>query len=189
MVLSWLGLEAAVLVPLHATGSATLADDLTRATIRLALAYYAAAATLMLLLPSPAWRALTGRGRLARWCWTLAWASYLVHLFVAFHYYHHWSHADAVAHTRQVSGWGEGIYVSHLFTLVWTLDVAGWWLWPERYAGRTPWIDRALHGFMVFIIFNATVVYERGPIRWAGLLLFMGLAAVALWRHWRTIPR
>ena len=26
---------------------------------------------------------------------------------------------------------------------------------------------------MAFIIFNGTVVYESGPIRWAGLLLFV----------------
>src|SRR5437667_407857 len=78
----------------------------------------------------------------------------------------------AVAHPRAVSGVGEGIYVSHLFTLLWSADVAYGWLRPDRYAGRSPWFGRLLHGFMAFVIFNATVVYETGPIRWAGVLLF-----------------
>jgi hypothetical protein len=105
---------------------------------------------------------------LARWCWTFAWATYLVHLAMAFHHYHHWSHADAVEHTEIVSGFGKGIYVSHLFTLAWTADALSWWLQPARRALRPSWIDWLLHGFMAFMIFNATVIYEAGPIRWAG---------------------
>jgi hypothetical protein len=31
---------------------------------------------------------------------------------------------------------------------------------------------------MVFVIFNGTVVYESGTIRWAGLAMFAVLAAV-----------
>jgi hypothetical protein len=133
----------------------------------------------MLRLQPLEWTA-TGRGQLARWCWTLAWSAYLVHLAMAFHHYHHWSHADAVEHTRAVSGVGEGIYVSHLFTLLWTLDVACWWLLPGRYATRPAWIDVTLHSFMVFVIFNGTVVYEAGTIRWAGLGMFAVLAVVWL---------
>jgi hypothetical protein len=99
-----------------------------------------------------------------------------------FHHYHHWSHADAVEHTEAVSGFGRGIYVSHLFTLVWTADVLSWWLQSARRALRPSWIDWLLHGFMAFVIFNATVIYETGPIRWAGLTLFTGLAGVWLYR-------
>jgi hypothetical protein len=118
--------------------------------------------------------------RLARWCWTLAWAAYLVHLAMAFHHYHHWSHAHAVEHTRSVSGVGEGIYVSHCFTLLWTVDVAWWWLRPETRARRSAWVDRSLHGFMFFMVFNATVVYESGLIRWAGVALTAWLAVLLL---------
>jgi hypothetical protein len=53
--------------------------------------------------------------------------------------------------------------------LLWTADVAWWWLLPGLYARRSPWIGWCEHGFMVFIIFNATVVYEEGLIRWSGL--------------------
>jgi len=101
---------------------------------------------------------------------------------VAFHYAHHWSHAEAVEATRLRSGVGEGIYVSHLFTLLWTADVLWWWLRPRGYAARSPWVDRVLHGFMLFVIFNGTVVFEDGLIRWAGILLFVALAAVWLYR-------
>jgi hypothetical protein len=143
-------------------------DFLVRGTVRVALLYYAAAVSL-LLWPGGSWRA-------ARLCWTLAWAAYLVHLAMAFHHYHHWSHADAIAHTRAVSGVGEGIYFSHLFTLLWTADVAWWWLRPQGYATRPAWVGRTLHGFMFFMVFNATVVYESGFIRGAGLVLTAWLA-------------
>lgn len=185
----WIVLLTITLSVPNLVDSPTLGDDLTRYTVRLSLLYYAIAATLMLLLQPDEWPATQGRGRLARWCWTLAWLTYLVHLAMAFHHYHHWSHADAMEHTRQVSGAGEGIFMSHLFTVVWTLDVLTWWLRPARYALRSPWIGRLLHAFMLFIIFNATVVYETGLIRWCGLLLFAELAAVNLYRGWLRWPQ
>jgi hypothetical protein len=174
----WAFLLAGTFLAPLVRGSADCGDELTRNTVRLALAYYAAAAGLMLFLAPSEW-AGSGRGRLARACWSLAWAAYLVHLGMAFHYYHHWSHADAVRRTAEVSGFGPGVYVSHLFTLAWTFDVALWWLRPARYAARPRWADALLHGFMAFVIFCGTVVYETGPIRYAGLLLFGALGVLA----------
>jgi hypothetical protein len=171
------------LVPPEDTG-----DYLTRATVRVALACYAAALVLMLTLRRDEWAAVTGRGRLARWCWALAWVTYAVHVGMAFHYYHHWSHADAVRHTREVSGVGEGVYFSYLFSLLWGLDVAWWWLRPIAYAARPAWVDGLLHGFMAFIVFCGTVVYESGPIRWAGCVLFAGLGLLLLARRQRRGP-
>jgi len=182
---AWLGLLLVVLGMPYWLDSPTRGDDLTRDTVRLSLACYGTAAALMLRLRPGDWAARSGRGALARWCWTLAWATYLIHVSMAFHYYHHWSHAAAVAHTRQVSGVGEGIYASHLFTLAWTADVAFWWWRPRSYARRAPWVGGLLHGFMVFIIFNATVVYETGFIRWAGGLLLATLAVLWLRRRWQ----
>jgi hypothetical protein len=151
-------------------------DDLTRGTVRVALGFYAVAAVVMLLLRRGEWEATSARGQLARCCWTLAWGAYLVHLAMAFHHYHGWSHVRAIEHVREASGVGEGIYGSHLFTLLWTLDVAWWWQNSASYAARPGWIDRVLHGFMIFMVFNATVVYETGFIRWAGLFLTEALA-------------
>jgi hypothetical protein len=182
-LLAWLVLLAILLATPYADRSPTPGDDLTRSTIRLALLYYGVAASLMLWLRPADWLAQSVPGRLARWCWTLAWLAYLIHLGMAFHHYHHWSHADAAAHTRQVSGLGEGIYVSHLFTLAWTADVVWWWRRPQTYARRPVWIGWMLHGFMLFVIFNATVVYEEGLIRWAGVVLMVDLAG--LWGYRR----
>jgi hypothetical protein len=178
LVAVWLVSLGAVVALPNLLDSPTVGDDLTRYTIRLALVYYAMAVSLLPWLRRDEFRARTGRGRLARWCWTFGWATYLVHLAMAFHYYHHWSHAEAVSHTRERSGFGAGIAVSHLFTLVWTADVAWWWLLPDRYSERPAWVGWCVHGFMVFVIFNATVVYEEGLIRWAGLGLLAWLATV-----------
>jgi hypothetical protein len=188
LLVTWGLLLGAVLAAPALGLSADPGDDLTRNTVRLALLFYAPALALFLLLRPEEWRAEAGRGRLARWCWTLGWASYLVHLGMAFHHYHGWSHARAVRHVEDVAGFGPGIYVSHLFTAVWTVDVAWWWARPASYAARPAWVGRALHGFLAFVTFNATVVYETGPIRWAGLALFAGLAAVLGWRWRRARP-
>jgi len=184
-----------------------IGDLLTRNTVRLSLAWYAAAIVLMLFLKPADWavgREVSGtgtsgtgpsgtgpsgmrvsegtlpRGWAARWCWTWGLICFLVHLGMAFHYFHHWSHAHAFERTREVARVGEGIYISYLFTLLWAADVAYWWLRPERYASRSPWIDRSLHAFMLFIVLNGMIVFESGPIRWVGVVGFV-LLAVA-WR-------
>jgi hypothetical protein len=180
--LAWLLLLATVLCWPYLTQSPTLGEDLTRNTVRVSLLFYAAAAVLMLRLLPGEWDAGTGSGRLARWLWTLSWAAYLVHLGMAFHHYHGWSHAAAVEHVQKASGFGPGIYVSHLFTLLWSADVVWWWLRPRGYTGRWPWFGRVLHAFMLFVIFNGTVVYEDGPIRWAGVALFVLLGSLFLIR-------
>lgn len=177
-VLLWGLLLTATLTVPFLTHTPNLGDDLTRYTVRLALLYYAVAAALMLRLRPDEWLASAGRGRLTRWCWTLGWAAYLVHLGMAFHFYHGWSHRNAVEHVEQVSGFGPGIFVSHTYTLVWTLDVCWWWRRPGSYARRAAWVGWALHGFLAFIIFCATVVYEQGFIRWAGVALFVVLGAL-----------
>jgi hypothetical protein len=165
-------------------GSGDIGDDRTRLTVRLALLYYALALGLMLFLRRLDWEARTSRGRLARCAWTLAWLTYLVHLAAAFHYYHHWSHADAMKRTAEIGGFWGGIFVSHLFTGLWTADVAWWWLRPAAYASRPAAIGGALHSFMLFVVFNATLVYETGFIRWASAVGFgvLGSLVVARWR-------
>jgi hypothetical protein len=186
--LLWIVLLVVILIIPHLTQSESLADDLTRNTVRLSLLYYAAAVSLMLVLQPNEWNGRIGRGWLTRWLWTLAWAAYLVHLAMAFQHIHHWSHDAAVRHTEEASGFGPGIYVSHCFTVVWTADVLYWWLWPERYARRSVWVGGLLHGFMGLVIFNATVVFETGWIRWAGTALFAELSGVWLYQYVVTRP-
>jgi hypothetical protein len=162
--------------------------DLTHQTAWLFLIYYGLA-LVGLLLSGPRSRPISPIfGRVARTCWTLAWAAYLVHVGMAFHHYHYWSHAAAVAHVEQASQFGPGIYFSYLFTLLWTADVAWWWIAPARYARRSRGWGGLLHGFMLFMVFNATVVYGSDPFRWGGILLFAVLGATALGR-WKWAPK
>jgi len=155
---------------------------LTRTSIDLALVEYAAALWLMMSMGRGDWPARTPRGALARWLWTWACLSFVVHVACAFHFTHHWSHTHAFEQTRLESGVGEGLYVNDLFLLLWSLDVAWWWVAPERYAVRSAWVDRSLHGFMLFIAVNATIVFESGAVRWFGL---MGLLLL-LWKWFRS---
>src|SRR5713226_5911128 len=151
--------------------SPTLGDDQTRFSIWISLLFYAIAAAGMLS---------GNRGGWVRICWSLAWVAYLIHLGMAFHHYHHWSHAEAMRHTHERSGFGEGIFASHAFTLVWTGDVLARWLF--RSWQRPRWLGWALHGYMAFMIFNATVIYETGFIRWAGIAMFAILGALLVRR-------
>ena len=154
-------------------------DALVRWFIRAALLAYGIALLLLCRMRThDDWSAQTSIGRWARGCWAVAFLLYICHVALAFHFYHHWSHADAVARTEQLSGWGEGIYVSHAFTLFWGMDVLMWLVWPQRYANRSPWVGRFLHAFMLFIVFNGAVIFAEGYIRWVSLVMF---AALAIW--------
>jgi len=159
-------------------------DFLTRLTIWLALCGYAAGAgTLLLARRRPRWMAG------ARLAWTLGCAFFLAHVASAFTYFHHWSHEAAyretALETSELTGlnWGGGIYLNYLFTLAWLADVGWWWLAPKSYAARSSGITASLHGFFFFMVFNGTVVFGDGPVRWFGVLICGGLNV--LWWHAR----
>ncbi len=181
LVVVWLLLLLLAVASPVLLASPTLGDDRVRCTIRLALLYYGLAAALMLALDSSAWQAASAI-RLSRWLWSLALVAYLVHVGLAFHYYHHWSHADAYARTDRITNFGPGIYVSYLFTLLWTLDVAWWWLAPVRYTQRRPWLGWLLHSFLAFVIFNGSVTFAAGAVSWVSLGMFLVLAGLLLRR-------
>ncbi len=139
---------------------------MTRWTIRIALACCVAA------LAAPP------DSRLRRACWTLGCLLCLAHVAAAFHFYHGWSHAAAYAHTArrtaEVLGldWGGGLYWNYAFTAAWAGDVL--WMWLGR---RPRWFAVAVQVFLAFMAFNAAVVFEAGPVRWAGLV---GAGALAV---------
>lgn len=174
-------------VILSTTLGSPVGEALTRNTVRLALAWYAVSLLVLLRLTPDDWAMQTLRGRVARWCWTVGCISFVVHVAIAFHFYHDWSHAHAFERTREDSGIGEGIYLSYVFTGLWIADVAWWWARPQQYAARSPWIDRSLHVFMLFMVFNSMVVFETGATRWAGLLMFVVLSVA--WLLARGWPR
>ena len=174
---------------------------LTAWTIRLALACYVAWLAGWLIAAagrsptssatSQSWTTRTSWATSARWIWTLGCLLFVIHVACAFHFYHGWSHAAAfektAAETEQLLGvrFGEGIYFSYLFLILWVLDVIVMWIWPaaESSAARPMaaamhWV---LHAYLFFIAFNGAIVFEAGPIRWAGIAacLLLGSSGVA----------
>jgi len=155
---------------------------LTRLSIWLALCGYAAGAGMMLLSRRRA-RWLAG----ARLAWTFGCAFFLAHVASAFAYYHHWSHAAAYQDTAWQTGeligvnWGGGIYLNYLFALAWVADVAWWWLAPASFAARSPKLTAIWQGFFFFMVFNGTIVFGDGPVRWFGVVI-CGTLNVLWWR-------
>ena len=78
--------------------------------------------------------------------------------------------------------WGGGLYLNYLFTIVWIADVVWWWGGVERYRCRSRLVLAIMHGFLFFIVVNATVVFGAGAIRWFGL-------AACLWVAYRACIR
>jgi hypothetical protein len=148
------------------------ADLVTRQTARVALLFWGLAAAALLIR----------RRDFARAAWSVGVATFLVHVVTAFDAIHGWSHTAAYQHVDTVSGFGAGIFVSYAFTVVWVID-ATWWLADRvAYDLRPTWLDRLIHGFLAFVVFNATVVYETGFIRWAGVICFSLLGLLLLAR-------
>lgn len=101
----------------------------------------------------------------------------LLHIAVAFHLGHGWSHEAAWEHTKQAGGYGDGIYANYLFALVWFADAAWACVALDSYCQRPRWLNWAIHGFLAFIVFNAAVVFGSWSSRkWFILLLLFMLA-------------
>ncbi len=126
----------------------------------------------MLRLRADDWHRRSGDRTMARAGWLAGWLMFLVHVAAAFHIAHGWSHAAAYEHTERTAGVGEGIYVNYLFGLVWGADAVWFAGFPGSYARRPRWVGWAVHGFLAFVVFNATVVYGMGVARWLGVAVF-----------------
>lgn len=157
-----------------------IGEILTRVTIWITIVGYAAgSAAFALSRKRPTWDSA------ARLAWTIACAGLLAHVICAFHFYHAWSHKaahrDTARQTSEVFGlnWGGGLYVNYTLVMLWVLDVVWWWVRGLDSHRRRPWpLVAAWHGFLIFIIFNATVIFETGFVRWAGLCVCLGLCLV-----------
>ncbi|MBX9626894.1 MAG: hypothetical protein K2X82_24045 [Gemmataceae bacterium] len=127
---------------------------------------------------------LAGRGETpsgaARAWWATGCAFAGLHVAVAMHAAHGWSHAAAYDHTAAVGGWGPGVFVNYAFVLVWAADAAWMCLSPGSYGQRPWWATWAVQGLLAFVVFNAAVVFGHGPLRWAAAAAFAWLA----WEVW-----
>jgi hypothetical protein len=163
-----------------------LGHELTIWTIRLALVcyvVYVAGSIATLSCRCATWSAIS------RWIWTAGCGLFVLHVLAAFAFYHHWSHAAAwettAAETDAMLGvrFGDGIYFSYVFLVLWVTDVAVmWWLaarpsvaamWPAA------WLRCCIHAYLFFIAFNGAIVFESGPSRWGGIIACVLLAALA----------
>ena len=116
--------------------------------------------------------------------WQIAWSAagilLGVHILVAFHFEHAWSHAAAFAHTAQQSAatvglnWGGGIYFNYAVLAVWLVDVLQLWTRHEARLNSHTW-RVFIDWFVAFMMINATVVF--GPWGWKpiGAVVAVGL--------------
>jgi hypothetical protein len=127
--------------------------------VRAAVALVALAPLAALALPvgtdpaHPLIRA-TALPAVAFWCfggWRAGAVACAAHVCAAFHLGHGWSHAAAWEHTREASGFGDGVFVNYAVVAVWLADAVkparGGWRW---------WLVR---GFVAFVMVNAAVVF------------------------------
>lgn len=116
--------------------------------------------------------------------WTLGCGFFVAHVLFAFNYFHHWSHAHALKvtadRTREQLGvaFGEGIFFSYFFTLLWVAEVVVMWAWPKWYDNRPRWLYWTVSAFMAFIAFNGAVVFEDGITRPLGFAATLGLVSL-----------
>jgi hypothetical protein len=176
-----------------------MTEDLTRWTIRLALAAYVGALVLRIrtksagggnspVSASSACLDSTRCERFQRSLWTLGCLLLWAHVASAFAFYHHWSHDDAYLRTARETAstvginWGGGIYFNYLFLLLWAFDVAWWWSSPASHRARSRIYSVFLDAYLTFMAFNATVVFGHGAVRYFGIVA-TGCIVWLVWVH------
>ena len=106
----------------------------------------------------------------------------LVHMALAFHLRHGWSHSAASAHiarrTEELFGipWTGGIWVNYAFAGVWLAEALWWRLDPAGYARRPHALVWLVRGFLYIVIVNAALVFASATGRIAGAPLVAALA-------------
>lgn len=152
-------------------------EFLTRITIWTAIAAYTIGFAVFVFA-----RRRPGGDKWVRSIWTIGCAALLAHFASAFHFYHAWSHESAYVDTaRQTAevfaiNWGGGLFINYAVASLWFTDVVWWWSAGVNSYRRRPWLLTLIwHAFLIFIIFNATVVFKDGLTRWIGLLVCSSL--------------
>jgi hypothetical protein len=161
-------------------------EFLTRSTIWISILSYALGCVLFAMASRQ-----TQLDRWVRLAWTIGCAALILHFICAFQFFHSWSHESAYVDTaRQTAAvfrinWGGGLFINYAVASLWFADVAWFWLAGVNSYRRRPWLlTLAWHSFLIFIIFNATVVFKDGMTRWIGLLVCLTLCL-----SWVSISR
>ena len=170
-----------------------MGEFLTRATIWVSIVGYAIGSVIFAASRRrPEWDSAV------RMVWTIACASLIAHFISAFHFYHGWSHAaayeDTARQTNELFGlnWGGGVFINYALLLVWMIDVGWWWRSGLDSYRKRPWgLVVVWHGLLMFIIFNATVVFGDGVVRWIGLavILLLIFSWIVLFARHKNDPR
>ena len=130
------------------------------------------------------WPIALGCGRTkpaVRALWALGCVLCVIHIALAFHLGHGWSHAVAWEHTREVGGYGDGIFVNYAFALVWLLDAMWALVAFGSYQTRPGWLNGTIHGFLAFVVFNAAVVFGSWQMRVLFVCAFLISLVFVLW--------
>lgn len=121
-----------------------------------------------------------------RWLWTLTAVLHLVHVFCAFQFVHHWSHSAALhataEQTAELTGLadGRGLFLNYALTALWPLDAFSRWLPRTGSQPRLKWFQRGTECFVLFMAFNATVIFGRPETQ-----LVTSLLSLVLLLRWR----
>jgi hypothetical protein len=120
-------------------------------------------------------------GGAARALWSLGAAMAWLHVALAFHFRHGWSHESAFAETarqtEELFGYrvGAGVFVNYAFLAVWGIDALWWRLRPTSFVDRPRALDASIRAFLAFMFVNGAIVFARGPVRVLGILSALAL--------------
>ena len=167
----------------------SLGELLTRSTVWISIVAYTIGCIAFATARNDRW---------IRLAWTTGCAALVLHFICAFNFYHGWSQESAYLETARQTGaviginWGGGLFINYVVASLWIADVAWWWFAGVSSYRRRPWLlTIAWHSFLIFIIFNATVVFKDGLTRWIGLLICLTLCLSWLiinrWRSFSTV--
>lgn len=164
-----------------------MGEFLTRATVWVAMLAWGVCAWIRLRAPTAAdWSRM-------RRVWTVGCTAFLAHVICAFSSFHGWSHTQALKETARQTALmtgiqsGFGLYLNYTFAIVWLADCVWWWSVRDTvYQQRRKWISMTLWMFMAFMLFNGSVVFAEGPVRWVGIGMSAGLAVRWIRMHERS---
>lgn len=161
-----------------------MGEHLISWTVRLALICWTGAAGMLVL------RRAAGAFSAYRLLWTSGAILFSSHVLAAFHFVHHWSHTAAILHTAEETekliGWrfGEGLWFSYLFVVLWAADAADLWLRPalrQQYLQARSYLT--MHLYLWFIAFNGAVIFESGVTRIPGIIVTLVLGCLILGKY------